>query len=196
MLELQNFLVREQVAVLRMTDIYDILDPETGKQVGIAEEVRGTIATLLSMIVNKNFLVRSIEIREHPEGALVFTMRKPATFFQPKVEVYDAQGERIGYFVSKLFSFGGGFNVYDNRDRVIAEIQGKWTGWDFTFVTPEGHEMRRVTKKWAGMLKQLFTSADNYVVSIADDLADQPIAKMLLLAAALAIDIVYYDGKE
>lgn len=196
MLELQNFLVREQVAVLRMTDIYDILDPETGKQVGIAEEVRGTIATLLSMIVNKNFLVRSIEIREHPEGALVFTMRKPATFFQPKVEVYDAQGERIGYFVSKLFSFGGGFNVYDNRDRVIAEIQGKWTGWDFTFVTPEGHEMGRVTKKWAGMLKQLFTSADNYVVSIADDLADQPIAKMLLLAAALAIDIVYYDGKE
>ena len=196
MLELQNFLVREQVAVLRMTDIYDILDPETGTQVGLAEEVRGSFAMLLSMFVNKNMLTRKIEVREHPEGALVFTMRKPATFFQPKVEVFDAQGERIGYFVSKLFSFGGGFNVYDNRGSVFAEIRGKWTGWDFTFLTPDGHEMGRVTKKWAGMLKQLFTSADNYVVSISDDLTDQPIAKMLLLAAALAIDIVYYDGKE
>ena len=196
MLELQNFLIREQIAVLRMTDLYDILDPDTGTQVGVAEEVQGSFAALLRVFVNKSFLTRTVEVREHPEGALVFTMRKPATIFQPKVEVYDAQGEKIGYFVSKLFSIGGGFNVYDNRNRIFAEIQGKWTGWDFTFVTPEGHEMGRVTKKWAGMLKQLFTSADNYVVSINDDLADQPIAKMLLLAAALAIDIVYYDGRE
>jgi uncharacterized protein YxjI len=196
MLELQNYLVREQIAVLRMTDVYDILDPESGKQVGIAEETRGTFAMLLSMFMNKNLLTRKIEVREHPEGSLVFTMRKPTSFFQPKVEVFDAQGERVGYFVSKLFSFGGGFNVYDKHDRPFAEIQGKWTGWDFTFRTPDGHEMGWVTKKWAGMLKQLFTSADNYVVSISDDLADQPIAKMLLLAAALAIDIVYYDGEE
>jgi uncharacterized protein YxjI len=196
MLDRQNFLVREKVALLRMTDAYDILDPDTGSQIGLAEEVRGPFATILSMFMNKNMLTRKVEVREHPEGALVFTMRKPATFFQPKVEVLDAQGERVGYFVSKLFSIGGGFNVYDNQDRVLAEIKGKWTGWEFTFLTPEGHEMGRVTKTWAGTLKQLFTSADNYVVSIADDLADQPIAKMLLLAAALAIDIVYYDGKE
>src|SRR5580700_3940089 len=106
MLELQNFLVREQIAVLRMTDIYDILDPETGTQVGIAEEVRGTLTALLCVFMNKNLLTRIIEVREHPEGALVFTMRKPMTFFQPKVEVLDAQGERVGYFVNKLFSFG------------------------------------------------------------------------------------------
>src|SRR5262249_23019457 len=99
MLELQNFLVREQVNLLRMTDAYDILDPETGNQVGLAEEVRGTFAMLLSIFVHKNNLPRTVEVREHPEGSLVFTIRKPVTLFQPKIEVLDAQGERVGYFV-------------------------------------------------------------------------------------------------
>jgi hypothetical protein len=34
-------------------------------------------------------------------------------------------------------------------------------------------------------------SADNYFLTINPDLADQPLAKMLLLAATLAVDIIY-----
>jgi uncharacterized protein YxjI len=193
MLELQNFLVKEQVAMFKTTDTYDIFDPETGKQVGVAQEVPGSFVAMMRLLISKKLMPTTVEVREHPEGALVFTIRKPVSFFRQRVEVYDAQGEQIGYFISKMFSLGGGFYVYDRADKHFAEVKGKWTGWEFTFLTPEGHEMGKVTKKWAGMLKELFTSADNYVVSIAADLADQPIAKMLLLAATLAIDIVYYE---
>jgi uncharacterized protein YxjI len=192
-LELQDFLVKEQVAMFKTTDTYDIFDPRTGQQVGVAREVPGRFVTLMRWLVSKKLMPTRIEVREHPEEALVFTIRKPVSLFRQHIEVYDAQDEPIGHFVSKIFSLGGGFHVYDHNDKPFAELQGKWTGWEFTFRTPEGHEMGRVTKKWAGMLKELFTSADNYVVSIADDLADQPIAKMLLLAATLAIDIVYYE---
>ena len=62
-------------------------------------------------------------------------------------------------------------------------------------VTPDGIELGQVTKKWAGIGNELFTSADNYIVSIDDRLADQPVARTLLLAAALAIDIVYKEAK-
>lgn len=193
MLEHQNYLVREQINLLKTTDTYDILDPDTGTQIGVAREVPGSFVAIMRLFISKKLMPTKVEVREHPEGSLVFTIRKPVTFIRQRVEVHNAQGEQIGYFISKMFSIGGGFDVYDKNDRNFAEIRGKWTGWEFTFLTPDGHEMGRVTKKWAGMLKQLFTSADNYVVSIADDLADQPIAKMLLLAAALAIDIVYYE---
>ena len=75
----------------------------------------------------------------------------------------------------------------------FAEVKGDWVGWNFRFLGPEKEELGLVTKKWAGLGKELFTSADNYIVSIDDSLEDQPVAKMLLLAAALAIDIVYYE---
>jgi uncharacterized protein YxjI len=107
--------------------------------------------------------------------------------------VYDSLGEKLGYFKSKLLSIGGGFWVYDKDDKPFAEVKGNWSGWEFSFVTPEGTELGQVTKKWGGLMKELFTSADNYVVSVSPHLAEQPIAKMLLLAAALAIDIVYYE---
>lgn len=193
MLELQNFMIKEQVAFMKTTDTYDIFNPETGTQVGQAQEVIGTFAGILRMIIGKKLMSTMVEVREHPEGALVFVIKKPVAFFRSTVEVFDAQGEKLGYFKSKILSFGGGFWVYDKDDQQFAEVKGKWTGWEFTFVTPDGVELGQVTKKWAGMLKELFTSADNYVVSVSPHLADQPIAKMLLLAAALAIDIVYYE---
>ena len=169
------------------------LIPKPAAQVGVAKEVPGSLVSVLRLFISKKLMPTTVEVREHPDGALVFTIKKPVTFLRQTVEVYDADGKKLGYFMSKVFSLGGGFYVYDNNDNQFAEVQGKWTGWEFTFLTPEGHEMGKVTKKWAGVLKELFTSADNYVVSIADDLADQPIAKMLLLAATLAIDIVYYE---
>ena len=94
---------------------------------------------------------------------------------------------------SRIFSIGGGFYVYDDKDQLFAEIKGKWHGWEFKFTSAEGEELGAVTKKWAGLGKELFTSADNYIVTISDELADQPVAKILLLAAALAIDVVYYE---
>jgi uncharacterized protein YxjI len=193
MLELQNYLVKEQVAFLKTVDTYDILDPESGEQVGVAKEVPGALVSTLRWFISKKLMPTKVEVREHPEGSLVFTIKKPVALFRETVEVYDADERKIGYFKSKLFSLGGGFHVYDKSDRQFAEVKGKWTGWDFTFVTPEGHEMGRVNKKWSGALKELFTSADTYMVSIADDLAEQPIAKMLLLAATIAIDVVYYE---
>lgn len=193
MLELQNFLIKEQVAFLKTTDTYDIFNPDTGEQVGVAKENPGSLVSILRWVLSKKLMPTKVEVREHPEGALVFTIKKPVALFRETVEVYDAQGEKIGYFKSKIFSIGGGFWVYDSSDKQFAEVKGKWTGWEFKFLTPEGVELGQVTKKWGGALKELFTSADNYVVSVADHLADQPIAKMLLLAAALAIDIVYYE---
>ena len=53
--------------------------------------------------------------------------------------------------------------------------------------------MGRVNKKLgaAGILKELFTSADTFGVEISEELSEEPMAKMLILAATLAIDLIY-----
>jgi uncharacterized protein YxjI len=50
--------------------------------------------------------------------------------------------------------------------------------------------LRLVTKKWSGLGKELFTSADNYVLQISNDVpADNPL-RMLIMAAVMCIDLV------
>ena len=60
--------------------------------------------------------------------------------------------------MSKLVSFGGGFVVYDMEDRQVAEIKGDWKGWNFKFIAVDNVEIGTVTKKWAGIGKELFTA--------------------------------------
>ena len=54
-------------------------------------------------------------------------------------------------------------------------------------------EIGKITKKWAGIGKELFTSADNYMISLSEGRSFRPESAPLLLAAGLAIDTVYKE---
>jgi len=75
----------------------------------------------------------------------------------------------------------------------VAEVKGDWKGWNFRFLDDKGQEMGQVTKKWTGIGKELFTSADNYIVTIADNVRDLTAYAGLLLAAGVAIDTIYKE---
>jgi len=189
MLELQRFLVKEQFALFRKSITYDILDAETREQVGVAREELGGLARMLRWVIKRRFASVSIEVFESTDESLVFTIHRPAGFGQQRVNVYDADDRLMGYFQNRI-SWGGSFGVYDYHNDLFAEIKGDWLARNFAFETPDGRELGNVKRAWPGL--GLLTHAGIYVVTIDDDLEDQPIAKMLLLAAALAIDIVYY----
>ena len=193
MLEPQRFFVREQVSLLKTTDVYDILDADTQQQVATAVEEPGQLVSLLRWVVHKKLMPTIIHVRSVPDNALLFTLRRPVSFWRDRVEVYDASGQRLGHFTGKVFTIGGGLIVFDRNGQQFADVKGDWVGWNFRFLTPDGQELGIVTKKWAGIGQELFTTADNYIVAINDSLKDQVEAKVLLLAAALAIDIVYYE---
>ncbi|HEV2668563.1 MAG TPA: phospholipid scramblase-related protein, partial [Blastocatellia bacterium] len=113
--------------------------------------------------------------------------------FRARVTVHDRVGNELGHFKSKFFSIGGGFHVLDAFDKPVADIKGDWKGWNFRFLAADGTELGKVTKKWAGLGKELFTSADNYMIALDENRTFPPEAVALLLAAGLAIDIVYKE---
>ena len=47
-----------------------------------------------------------------------------------------------------------------------------------------------MTKKWAGLGKEMFTSADNYILEIAESVPADSRLRILILAAVLCIDMV------
>jgi len=193
LLDRTNFFIKEHVGVLKLSDTYDIIDPDTQQQLGVAQEKLSFLIHALRLVIDKRMLPTKVEISEQVNGPAVLTIKRGLTFLRSRIEILDRSGQAIGYFKSKLFSLGGGFFVYDMRDQLIAEVKGDWKGWNFKMLDTRGQEVGVVTKKWAGVGKELFTTADNYIVSLNDQ-ATGPNQAPLLLAAGLAVDIVYKEA--
>jgi uncharacterized protein YxjI len=194
MLDLNAYFIKEQVGLLKFTDTYDIFDPETNEQIGVAKEEPSGLVKVLRFLINKRMLPTTVNVYEQGKSRPLFSIHRPFTFFRSKVEIRDADDNLVGYFKSKILSLGGGFLVYDKNDNQFADVKGDWKGWNFKFLTTDGVELGTVTKKWAGLAKELFTSADNYVITISEEVEEKEDGNMLLLAAGLAVDVIYKEG--
>jgi hypothetical protein len=75
----------------------------------------------------------------------------------------------------------------------VAQVKGDWKGWNFQLLDANGGELGVITKKWAGIGRELFTSADNYMISLSDATGIHAGNVVLLLAAGLAIDVVFKE---
>ncbi len=197
LLSLRQFFIKERVAFMKLTDTYDIFDPESGAQVGVAKEEPPGWAAFARLLINKALLPTAVNIYEGSAegGRPVFSLRKAFALLRSKVTVVNGDGVPLGRFDSKIFSFGGGFYVVNPQEERVAEVKGDWRGWNFRILDAHENEIGLITKKWAGLGKELFTSADNYIISLSDAAPDGPEIAALMLAAGLAIDIVFKEAK-
>jgi len=51
-------------------------------------------------------------------------------------------------------------------------------------------ELAHVSKKWSGLGKEMFTSADNYMLEVSDGAPPDAPVRLLVLAAVMCIDMV------
>jgi uncharacterized protein YxjI len=140
------FFVRERVAMLKLTDTYDILDPQTSQPIGIAKEEPGTLVKILRVFAKKGKLPTRVNIYEDEQQPPLFSITRPFTFIRAKLSIFDSTGTCIGYMKSKLLTIGGGLHVYDTSDQKVAEVKGDWKGWDFKFLGADGTELGAITK--------------------------------------------------
>jgi uncharacterized protein YxjI len=182
------FFVKEQVGMFKASNNYDIFDPATNQKILECREPRLGIFTKIFRFTDyKRMTPFHVEVRT-PEGQSVLTVKRGISIFLSKVEVRDERSRVIGSFKQKLFSIGGKFTVLDANDKPVCTLKGKWTSWDFRFMQGD-KELAHVSKKWAGLGKELFTSADNYMLTIKSVPADDSV-RILIMAAVMCIDMV------
>ena len=184
-----TFFVKEHVGLFKAANEFDILDPETSQPLIHCREPKlGLVTKLFRFSDYKRMTPFDVHLTT-PDGEPVLRVTRGVSIFLSKVKVRDEDDQTVGGFKQKLFTIGGKFDVLDDTDQLICTLKGKWTSWDFRFVNGET-EYARVTKKWAGLGKELLTSADNYVLEISADVeADHPV-RILILAAVMCIDMV------
>lgn len=184
-----TYFVKEHVGMFKASNNFDILDPETQQVIMQCREPNlGIFSKLFRFTDYKRMTPFDIQITD-TEGKPVVTVKRGISLIRSKVDVLNEHGQLIGQFKQKLFSIGGKFEVLDPQGKSLCWLKGKWTSWDFRF-EKDGKEFAQVSKKWSGIGKELFTSADNYILSINPNVSADSAMRPLILAAVMCIDMV------
>lgn len=183
------FFIKEHVGVFKAANNFDIYNPDTKELLmNCREEQLGFLTKMFRFTDYKRMTPFHIEIKS-AKGEPVLEVKRGLSLFLSTVEVFDENHHLVGRFKQKFFSIGGKFDVLDAQDNVLCTLKGKWTSWDFKFMQGDV-ELAKVTKKWAGIGKELFTTADNYILSINDSVKKEDTTRILVIAAVMCIDMV------
>ena len=85
-------------------------------------------------------------------------------------------------------------HLLTDNDHLIATITGDWKAWNFVIKDAQDKEIGKVSKKWAGLAQEIFTTADKYNVNLIEDITNKE-HKMAIMASAITIDMVLKESK-
>jgi uncharacterized protein YxjI len=187
-----EFLIDQKVNYFKFENHYKIFDKQ-GNQIGSVGQKMPGWQKFLTLLISKKMMPFHLEIEDATGGTLV-TIKRGWTFLFSKVEVLDQNDSTIGYFNQKFSLTNSVFKITEPSGSVVGEIRGSWTAWDFKISDASGQVIGTVNKKWAGALKEIFTDSDKYYVSIDPNFKENE-HKMVLLSAALAIDMILKENK-
>lgn len=183
------FLIKEKVGMFKASNSYDIFDANSNKHLMTSKEPNlGTFTKIFRFTKYKKHTPFNVLVTT-TEGKPILNIKRGVAIFRSDIEVFDEKNQLIGYFNQKFWSFGGKFEIVDKHQKPVCTLEGKWTGWDFKF-SKDGKELASVSKKWAGIGKEFFTSADNYVLSINEMVPQDSVERQLIFAAVMVIDMV------
>jgi uncharacterized protein YxjI len=177
--------VNQKTKLIELTNEYEVYNGD-GQQIGAVVQVGQTALKKAVRFVSNfdQFLTHRLEVRDATGALLVLT--RPAKFVKSRVQVTRPDGAPIGEIVQANVFGKIRFDLVANG-QVVGAIQAEnWRAWDFAIVDAAGTEVARITKRWEGLARTLFTTADKYVVHVHFRLPD-PLASMVI-AAALTVD--------
>ncbi|MGC4063285.1 MAG: phospholipid scramblase-related protein [Polyangiaceae bacterium] len=165
----------------------------TGEPLGFAaEQQKGIIGFLLRQVAGhfRSFEISFFDTMRNP----VLVARHPFRWFFQRLEVIDAFGRTLGAIQRRWSWFSKRFDVEDAQGNVQLTVASPlWRPWTFTFMR-HGQVVATIRKQWSGALREVFTDADNFGVEFQPGPL-HPIERRLLLAAAIFVDLMFFERK-
>ena len=187
-----NYFIDEKVNFFQFENEYKVYN-DTGANIGAVKQKISVGQKILSMLVNKAMLPFKLDF-VNSDNVTEASISRGWTFFLSKISINNSNGEQTAYIKQKFKLFKPTFTIYDLSDNFLAEISGDWKAWNFTIKDASGKEIGTISKKWAGAMQEMFTSADKYLVTIDAGYTDQK-NKTAILAGAISIDMILKESK-
>lgn len=188
-----EYFIDQKVNFLKFANEYKVYN-DKGDQIGVIKQRISAWQKILTLLINKAMMPFKLEITD-TNDQLQATISRGWTFWMSKIIVTDPVGAEIGTIKQKFKFFKPTFTINDPvAGEKIAQISGDWKAWNFTITNNDGFELGKINKKWAGALKEVFTTADKYNVSIDPSYAENN-QKVAIIATAITIDMVLKESK-
>ncbi|KGO92517.1 phospholipid scramblase-related protein [Flavobacterium subsaxonicum] len=187
-----SYFIDEKVNFFKFENTYNIYN-DIGAHVGAVKQKLTTGQKMLRLLLKKPMLPFLLEIK-NTEDEVQASISRGWTFWMSKIVIKDPQDNVIGTIKQKFKFFKPTFKIFDATETQIAEINGDWKAWNFTITDAKGVQIGNISKKWAGAVKEIFTSADKYNVNINPDYPENT-NKIVILAGAITIDMVLKESK-
>jgi len=181
------YLVTEDTGLMRAGNSYKVVNSK-GEKLGILhEEIPGFLKKMLKFTPLKTLLSFRIRFFDD-ENNIILDLQRPFTFFLSNINIISADGKRLGYFKQKFKLWSGKFDVFDDSNKFIASIKGDWRDWNFKIIDDKKNKIGEINKKWSGLVKEILTTDDTYLIKVNDDLPVDE--KILIVSSAIIIDMV------
>lgn len=183
----QRILVVNQKAKLIEVNQEFIVHDRDGNRIGYVRQVgQNAFKKVLRFLGSwDQFFTHKLQILDQNHN-VVLALTRPAKFFKSRVIVANELGNEIGVIRQNNVFGKISFDI-EAGPAVIGKIQAEnWRAWNFAILDSQGHEVARITKTFEGILKTAFTTADNYVVQVHQELTDP--MRQMVMASALTID--------
>ena len=179
--------VNQKVKLIELTNEYMIRDAD-GNDIGVIRQEGQSKAKKLLRLVSSvdQFMTHTLAVYD-ADGTKALQLVRPRKLVKSRLEVSDGNGEPVGSIVQQNAIGKIRFGLHDTAGNEIGIVRGEnWRAWDFAIEDASGKEVGRINKKWEGLLKAGFTTADNYVLQIDPGIRGP--LRQLVFASAAGVD--------
>jgi hypothetical protein len=177
---------------------YAVHTEEGAFTAGFAEHADGAGAFLARWLLKaRRPFTMGLYPSEHPSQPLLL-LERPWRWFLSTMEVREAAtGRPVGRIQQRWSWLRKRLDVEGPDGRLLARLTGPifrpWTV--LVEVGPESNprEVGRIEKRWSGLLREAFTDADTFLVTLPPG---EPRLRQLLLAAAILVDFLWFEHRE
>ena len=189
--EHDDYFIDEKMGLLKFHNAYKVFNKE-GEQIGNITEIMPWGKKILSLFLNKAMFPFKLEIADMENNVLA-SIKRGWTFWMSKIEILNSENVPVATIKQKFKLFKPTFTIFDIRGQQVATIAGDWKAWNFVITSNDNQQIGTINKKWNGILKETFTTADKYIVSV-NPMLQIDIVKTIIVSAAITIDMVLKES--
>lgn len=178
--------VHQKTKLVELSNQYSVYDQD-GNVIASVNQVGQSSLKQAARLVSSldQFLTHKLEITS-PSGEVLLRLTRPKKIVKSSVIVSDADDNEIGRIVQRR-AIGKIRFALESGGSTVGMIKAEnWKAWNFRIEDADDREVARITKTFEGIMRTAFTTADNYVVQIHQDIAEP--LHSLVIASAVSVD--------
>lgn len=164
------------------------------EQLGFISEVGTGFLKMLSRLFLRSHRPFEIKISNN-NGEELLNVHRPFFWFFSDLYV-DYNGKNYGSIHRRFSILTKTYSILDPRGQEIFKIKSPiWRLWTFPILNKLGNQVGVISKKWQGVIKEVFTDADAFFIDLnSPELTTEQ--KVLLFVSGISIDFDFFEQNQ